>query len=74
MNIDIMQIGLHLLNFVIILAGFAIGLVIAVGIPLIIIYAIYRAVKSLMTYNAEPKSRYNQGQEDTTETRWTSGQ
>ena len=63
MNIDIMQIGLHLLNFVCILAGFAIVLVIVVGIPLIIIYAIYRAVKSLMTYNAELKERERIGRD-----------
>ena len=57
MNIDLMQIGLHLLNFVVLLVGFAVILIIVVGIPLIIIYAIYRAVKSLMTHNAELKER-----------------
>ena len=57
MNIDLMQIGLHLLNFVVLLVGFAVILVIVVGIPLIIIYAIYRAAKNLMTHNAELKER-----------------
>ena len=69
MNIDTMQLGLHLLNFVCIVAGFAVALVIMVGIPLIIIYAIYRAVKNLMTYNAELQSRHHQGQENNTESR-----
>ena len=57
MNIDTVQIGLHLLNFVLILVGFTVILLIVVGIPLIIIYAIYRAAKNLMTYNAELKAR-----------------
>ena len=34
-----------------------IPLAIALGIPLLIIYAIYRAIKGLMTHNTELKAR-----------------
>ena len=34
-----------------------IPLTIALGIPLLIIYAIYRAIKGLMTHDAELKAR-----------------
>lgn len=55
------------------LFGLAISLFM-LALPFLIIYVIYRAIKGLMTHNAELKSRYrNNGNQDT-ENRWTGEQ
>ena len=41
------------------------GFLFVIGIPLLFIYVIYRAIKALMTHNAELKNRYgNQNREE----------
>lgn len=49
-------------------------LAILLGVPLVIIYAIYRAVKGIMTHNAKLKSQYGDKPPDPPENRWTSGE
>ena len=42
--------------------------------PLVILYAIYRVIKGLMTHNAKLKSQYGNKPPQDPENRWTSGQ
>lgn len=67
------DIVLFIIRTLIGIFGLAMGLLI-IALPFLFVYAVYRAIKALMTHNAELKNRYgNNGNQDT-ENRWTSGQ
>ena len=44
-----------------------------IALPFLFVYAIYRAIKGIITHNAKLKSQYPDRNQDT-ENRWTSGQ
>ena len=50
------------------------GFLFVIGIPLLFIYVIYRAIKALMTHNAELKNRYVNNGNQNSENRWTGEQ
>lgn len=45
-----------------------------VAFPFLLLYAIYRVIKGLMTHNAKLKSQYDNKPPQDPENRWTSGQ
>lgn len=66
------EIALNIIGFLGALFGLALSIFVLI-FPLLLIYAIYRAIKGIMTHNAELKRRYENGNQNP-ENRWTDGQ